>query len=381
MLAEIDLLLVMTVEPGFGGQAFLEMCLPKIRRARELVSRSGLEMWLQVDGGVSAETIERCAGRGRRRLRRRQRRVRCRRPGGRHRQPARARGSPNPRLDFSRSTTRAPGSVKLRTGGDSPRPGRRPSTEGDGRWTRWNSGTDGDSPDGRKRARAAGGRGVSNAPRSCCVVRAVCRRVPPELALVGRGGPGWPVPRRSRRCAGRSTSPDARRSARSEPAGGLRLAGCHGGIVVAEGYHRGAGNPHAEVEALRAAGDSAAWLYRSCHPRAVQPRRPDRAVPVGAARSRGRPCRLRAARRESSWLGVAAKNFERLASTSRAACWPTRHGTSTRSGRSPSTTGRPFVTWKFAATLDGRSAAADGTSQWITSPEARADVHRLRAEM
>src|SRR5690606_5871939 len=41
--------------------------------------------------------------------------------------------------------------------------------------------------------------------------------------------------------------------------------------------------------------------------------------------------------------------------------------------------GRAHVTWKFAATLDGRSAAADGTSQWITSPEARADVHRLRA--
>lgn len=41
-------------------------------------------------------------------------------------------------------------------------------------------------------------------------------------------------------------------------------------------------------------------------------------------------------------------------------------------------TGRPHVTWKYAATLDGRSAAADGTSQWITSAEARADVHRLR---
>jgi diaminohydroxyphosphoribosylaminopyrimidine deaminase/5-amino-6-(5-phosphoribosylamino)uracil reductase len=44
-------------------------------------------------------------------------------------------------------------------------------------------------------------------------------------------------------------------------------------------------------------------------------------------------------------------------------------------------TGRPYVTWKFAASLDGRSAAADGTSRWITGPEARADVHRLRAEV
>ena len=44
------------------------------------------------------------------------------------------------------------------------------------------------------------------------------------------------------------------------------------------------------------------------------------------------------------------------------------------------TLGRPFVTWKYAATLDGRSAAADGTSRWITGEPARADVHRLRAE-
>jgi len=44
------------------------------------------------------------------------------------------------------------------------------------------------------------------------------------------------------------------------------------------------------------------------------------------------------------------------------------------------TTGRPFVTWKIALTLDGQSAAADGTARWITGPEAREDGHRLRAE-
>lgn len=41
--------------------------------------------------------------------------------------------------------------------------------------------------------------------------------------------------------------------------------------------------------------------------------------------------------------------------------------------------GRPRVTWKFAATLDGRAAAADGTSRWVSGPESRADTHRLRA--
>jgi ribulose-phosphate 3-epimerase len=64
LLPELDMLLLMTVEPGFGGQAFLDHVLPKIRRARELVSAAGLDVWLQVDGGVSAETIERCADAG-----------------------------------------------------------------------------------------------------------------------------------------------------------------------------------------------------------------------------------------------------------------------------------------------------------------------------
>ena len=64
LLGELDMLLVMTVEPGFGGQAFLDICLPKIRRTRELLDKHGLDLWLQVDGGVSMETIERCAEAG-----------------------------------------------------------------------------------------------------------------------------------------------------------------------------------------------------------------------------------------------------------------------------------------------------------------------------
>jgi len=64
LLPELDMVLVMTVEPGFGGQTFLDMCLPKIRRTRALLDRHGGDVWLQVDGGVSAETVERCAEAG-----------------------------------------------------------------------------------------------------------------------------------------------------------------------------------------------------------------------------------------------------------------------------------------------------------------------------
>ncbi|MEZ5094956.1 MAG: ribulose-phosphate 3-epimerase [Nocardioides sp.] len=64
LLPELDMVLVMTVEPGFGGQPFLDLVLPKIRRTRELIARSGGEVWLQVDGGVSSATIERCAEAG-----------------------------------------------------------------------------------------------------------------------------------------------------------------------------------------------------------------------------------------------------------------------------------------------------------------------------
>ncbi len=81
LLGEVDMVLLMTVEPGFGGQKFLDMVLPKLRRTRAMLTarnasrrpagyrepgpgEQGREIWLQVDGGVSDETIERCAEAG-----------------------------------------------------------------------------------------------------------------------------------------------------------------------------------------------------------------------------------------------------------------------------------------------------------------------------
>ena len=64
MLTELDLLLVMTVEPGFGGQSFLDLTLPKIRRARAAIDGSGARVALQVDGGITEETIVRAAEAG-----------------------------------------------------------------------------------------------------------------------------------------------------------------------------------------------------------------------------------------------------------------------------------------------------------------------------
>ena len=64
LLPELDMVLVMTVEPGFGGQSFMADQLPKVREVREAVARCGGEIWVQVDGGVTAATIEACAEAG-----------------------------------------------------------------------------------------------------------------------------------------------------------------------------------------------------------------------------------------------------------------------------------------------------------------------------
>jgi ribulose-phosphate 3-epimerase len=57
LLPEFDQVLVMTVEPGFGGQSFISETMPKLARLADAVHDAGLDIWLQVDGGITAETI------------------------------------------------------------------------------------------------------------------------------------------------------------------------------------------------------------------------------------------------------------------------------------------------------------------------------------
>ena len=64
LLDDLDMVLVMTVEPGFGGQAFMADQMPKVAAVRRAVDKRGGEIWVQVDGGVSASTIEQCAEAG-----------------------------------------------------------------------------------------------------------------------------------------------------------------------------------------------------------------------------------------------------------------------------------------------------------------------------
>lgn len=64
IITEFDMILIMTVDPGFGGQSFLDGMLGKIRRTREIIKATGAEIWIQVDGGVSEATIDRCVDAG-----------------------------------------------------------------------------------------------------------------------------------------------------------------------------------------------------------------------------------------------------------------------------------------------------------------------------
>lgn len=64
VLDELDLVLLMTVNPGFGGQSFIEACLPKIHALRAMLDRRGCEAELEVDGGVKIDNIDRIAHAG-----------------------------------------------------------------------------------------------------------------------------------------------------------------------------------------------------------------------------------------------------------------------------------------------------------------------------
>ena len=150
------------------------------------------------------------------------------------------------------------------------------------------------------------------------------------------------------------------------------------GVEVAEGFHRGAGTPHAEVAALAevgadALGATAVVTLEPCnHTGRTGPcsralidagvRRVVFAQPDPNPVAAGGAAALREAGIEVEF-GLAEREAREL---NRAWTFAVEHH-------------RPFVTWKLATTLDGRSAAADGTSRWITSRPARVDAHRLRA--
>jgi diaminohydroxyphosphoribosylaminopyrimidine deaminase / 5-amino-6-(5-phosphoribosylamino)uracil reductase len=153
----------------------------------------------------------------------------------------------------------------------------------------------------------------------------------------------------------------------------------HDGQSVGEGWHEGPDTPHAEIMALRDAGAKArgATVVCTLEPCDHQGRTPactTALIEAGVARvvvAAGDPNPL-----------VDGAGFARL----RAAGIEVELGPLTTESRRFNeaferhiTTGLPFVTVKSAATLDGKTAASDGTSKWITSDEARADVQRLRA--
>jgi diaminohydroxyphosphoribosylaminopyrimidine deaminase/5-amino-6-(5-phosphoribosylamino)uracil reductase len=151
------------------------------------------------------------------------------------------------------------------------------------------------------------------------------------------------------------------------------------GRILGEGWHEGPGRPHAEVVALREAGGAArgATLYTSLEPCAHVGRTPPC---VGAILEAG-VGRVVAAMRDPNPL-VDGRGLEAL----RAGGVEVREGVlATEAARQNEAfakhvrTGLPFVVWKMAASLDGKVAARDGTTRWITGEAARADVHRLRA--
>ena len=160
------------------------------------------------------------------------------------------------------------------------------------------------------------------------------------------------------------------------------MVGCvlvRDGEILAEGWHEGPGTEHAEVMALRVAGDRAAGTtaFVTLEPCVHHGRTPPCAPALIAAGVRT----VVAATRDPNPI-VDGAGFRAL----REAEVAVEEGVLAEDALSLNVafsthvrTGRPFVILKMAASLDGKAAARDGTSRWITGPEARADVQRLRA--
>ena len=286
ILPEFDTLLIMSVEPGFGGQKFIPEVLPKVGIARRLVDAGELTILVEIDGGINAETIEDAAEAG----------------------------------------------VDCFVAGSAVYSAEDPAAAVEAL---------------RRQAAAA-----SHTPPAMSFDAAM--RLAIEQAEQVKGGT-YPNP----------------------PVGAVILD--RDGEVVGVGATEPTGGAHAEVVALRRAGTRADGRHGGGHPRAVQPSRPNAAM-------RRCPCRrghfdrcLRRRRPQCGRRGGAARLAESGVQVVAGVLADDVAGGPLREWLHKQRTGLPHVTWKFATSIDGRSAAADGSSQWITSEAARADVHRRRA--